>query len=59
MEDFVNDYLFDPTIGKLVSAALGIIAVIVVVRILQRVLSKYIRDSGGLVNYVHISIPCI
>jgi len=46
MEDFINKYLFDPTIGSLISAALGIIAVIVVVRILQRVLSKYIQDSS-------------
>jgi len=47
MEDFINKYLFDPTIGRLVSTALGIIAVIVVVRILQSVLSKYVQDSSN------------
>jgi len=46
MEDIINKYLFDPTIGRLVAAALGIIAVIIVVRILQRVLSKYVQDSS-------------
>ena len=47
MEDFINKYLFDPTIGRLVSVAFGIIVVIVVVRILQKVLSKYVQDSSN------------
>ena len=47
MEEFVSKYLFDPTIGSLVAATLGIIAVVVVVRILQRVLTKYIQDSSS------------
>jgi len=46
VEDFLNKYLFDPTIGRLVASAIGIIVVIVVVRIMQRLFSKYIRESG-------------
>ena len=46
MEDFIRKVLFDPTIGRLVSVVLGILAVIVVIRILHRMLSKYIQDSS-------------
>ncbi len=47
MEEFVNKYLLDPTVGRLVTAAIGIVVVVVVVRFLQRLSSKYIKDSNS------------
>ena len=46
MEDFLNRYLFDPTISRLIFAVVGILVVIVVVRIMQRMLSGYVQDSS-------------
>lgn len=46
MEDFINRYLFDPTISRLIFAGVGILVVIVVVRVLQRMLSRYVHDSN-------------
>ena len=46
MEDFINRYLFDPTISRLIFAAVGVLVVIIVVRVLQRMLSKYVQDGS-------------
>jgi len=46
MEEFTNKYLFDPTIGRLVSTAVGILLVLTLVRFLKGLLSKYVRDSS-------------
>ena len=46
MEELLNKYLFDPTIGRLVASVLGIIGVVIFVRIIHRLLSKYIQESG-------------
>jgi small-conductance mechanosensitive channel len=46
MEDFLSKYLYDPTISRLIFATVGILVVIVVVRVLQRMLSKYVQDSS-------------
>ena len=45
MENFVKDWLLDPTVGKLVAAAIGILVIVVVVRVLQRSSVRYIKDS--------------
>lgn len=45
MQEFMQKWLFDPTVGKLVSAALGIVLVYVVVRFLQRLVSRYVQES--------------
>ena len=46
MDEFINRYLFDPTISRLIFATLGLLVVIVVVRVLQKMLSKYVQDSS-------------
>ncbi|HID29849.1 MAG TPA: mechanosensitive ion channel [Desulfobacterales bacterium] len=45
MDNFVKDWLLDPTIGKLVAAAVGILVIVVIVRVLQRSSTRYIKDS--------------
>ena len=45
MNDFINKWLFDPTIGKIVTALLGIIIVVTIVRILQRTVSSRITQT--------------
>lgn len=44
MEDFVNKWLLDPTVGKLVTAVIAIIIVISLVRVLQKLIIKKIKD---------------
>lgn len=44
MPEFVNEWLFNPTVGKMVSAAIGITIVFAIVRFAQRSLSKHIGD---------------
>ena len=45
MNDFVNKWLLDPTVGKLVAAALAIIILIVLIKFFQKTLSKRIKDT--------------
>ena len=45
MENFIKEWLFDPTVGKLVGSAVGMFLIIVIVRFLQRSLTRYIKDS--------------
>jgi len=45
MEDFFKDWLFDPVVSKIIFAIVGILIISVVIRFLQRSLSRYIRDS--------------
>jgi small-conductance mechanosensitive channel len=45
MENFIKDWLFDPTVGKLLGAAMGMLVIIVIVRFLQRSLTRYIKDT--------------
>ena len=45
MENFVKDWLLDPTIGKLVAAAVGILVIVFIVRVLQRSSTRYIKDT--------------
>jgi small-conductance mechanosensitive channel len=46
VEELANKYLFDPTIGRLISTAVGILLVLILVRFLKGLLSKYVRDSS-------------
>lgn len=48
LQQFVESWLFDPTIGKLVSAAVAILIVMALVRILRGVLSRYIQEPDNL-----------
>ena len=45
MEDFLKEWLFDPVVSKIIFAIVGILVISVVIRFLQRSLSRYIRDS--------------
>ena len=44
MEEFVNKWLLDPTIGKMVTAVVAIIIVISIVRLLQKLIVKKVKD---------------
>ncbi len=45
MEDFFKNWLFDPTVSKIIFAIVGVLLISVIIRFLQRSLSRYIRDS--------------
>lgn len=45
MEEFVNKWLFDPTVGRLIFSIFAIMIVISVVRILQKLIVKKIKDT--------------
>ncbi|HSA93896.1 MAG TPA: mechanosensitive ion channel domain-containing protein [Terriglobales bacterium] len=45
MEELVRKWMYDPTVGKLVSALVGIALVYAVVRFLQRSVSRYVQES--------------
>jgi len=45
METFLKDWLFDPTVGKIIFAIVGVLLISVIIRFLQRSLSRYIKDS--------------
>ena len=45
MENFFKDWLFDPTVGKIIAAIVGVLVISIVIRFFQRSLSRYIKDS--------------
>lgn len=45
MEEFVNKWLFDPTVGKLISSIVAVMIVISFVRIIQKLIVKKIKDT--------------
>lgn len=45
MVEFINRWLFDPTVGKIVLSLIGILAINALVRFLRRSLANYIQDS--------------
>jgi len=46
MNGSLEKILFDPVIGKLITAVIGVLLVIVIVRIVQRAASRYIRETN-------------
>ena len=46
MEKFIEKWLFDPMIGKLITAVIGILVLIALIRVMQRVISRRIKDTG-------------
>jgi small-conductance mechanosensitive channel len=42
----LEKWLYDPTIGKLVTVLVGIVLVIIIVRFIQKILSKHIKDTN-------------
>jgi small-conductance mechanosensitive channel len=47
VEKFVMSWLFDPTVGKLVSTTVGILIVVALVRMSRRVLNRYVQEPGN------------
>jgi len=47
MEDFIRNWLLDPTVGKLVAAFIGILIISVAVRFFKRYLTGFIRDTDN------------
>ena len=45
MNDFVNKWLLDPTVGKIVTAVLAIVIIIALIKFVQKTLSKKIKDT--------------
>jgi len=45
MEEFISKWLFDPTVGKLVMAVLGIAVVYTIVHFLQRSVARYVEET--------------
>jgi small-conductance mechanosensitive channel len=45
METFFKDWLFDPTVSKIIFAVVGILLISVIIRFLQRSLSRYLKDA--------------
>ncbi|MDP2382812.1 MAG: mechanosensitive ion channel [Nitrospirota bacterium] len=48
MQQFVEGWLFDPTIGKLVSATVAILIVMALVRVGKGGVTRYIKEPGNL-----------
>ncbi|MGH7146718.1 MAG: mechanosensitive ion channel family protein [Nitrospiraceae bacterium] len=48
MEGFVEGWLFDPMVGKLVAITIGILIVIALVRVARGVLNHYVDEPGNL-----------
>ncbi len=45
LQDFIDRWLFDPVVGKLIATVFAIVVVLVVVRYTQRALGRYIEDA--------------
>jgi small-conductance mechanosensitive channel len=47
MEDIVKTWLLNPTVGRLIAAAIGLIVVYAIHRALQRAVSKYVAETAN------------
>lgn len=61
MEEFINKYLFDPTIGKIVSIFIGVAVIWVIVKTIQQKIFSKIKDNdnryrakklGGFIGFI-------
>lgn len=48
LQRFIESWLFDPTVGKLVSTTVTILVVFALVRVSRRVLNRYVQEPGNL-----------
>lgn len=48
LERFVERWLFDPTVGKLLSTTVAILIILALVRVSRRVLNRYVQEPGNL-----------
>lgn len=47
-QQFIESWLFDPTVGKLVSATAAILIVAILVRLLRGILNRYVQEPDNL-----------
>ncbi len=47
MTDFINQWLFDPTVGKFVSAFVGVLIIYVIFRFVRRRVTQAIKDADA------------
>jgi len=45
MQNFIETWLFDPTIGKFIVAVIGVLIVITISRLMKRSLSRFIKEN--------------
>jgi hypothetical protein len=50
MEDFIRKYLFDPTIGKIITVIIGVAVIWIFIKVIQRSLFSKIKDHD---NHYH------
>ncbi len=48
VQQFVESWLFDPTVGKLVSTLAAILVVMALVRLFKGILNRYVQEPGNL-----------
>jgi len=48
LQQFIESWLFDPTVGTLVSTIVAILILMALVRLLKGVLNRYVREPGNL-----------
>jgi len=48
MEQFVEGWLFDPTVGKFVAGTIGILIIVALVRAFRGILNHYVDEPGNL-----------
>lgn len=46
MEEFLNKYLFDPTISRIIATVVGVILIIIITRIIKNILIRRITDNS-------------
>lgn len=61
MQEFINKYLFDPTIGKIATVFAGIVVIWVIIKVIQRNIFSKIKDNdnryrakkfGGFIGFI-------
>jgi small-conductance mechanosensitive channel len=61
MQEFLNKYLFDPTIGKIITVLVGIAVIWIIIKVIQRNLFSKIKDNdnryrakkfGGFIGFI-------
>ena len=48
LQQFIESWLFDPTVGTLVSTIATLLILMALVRLLKRILNRYVREPGNL-----------
>ena len=46
MEEYVTRWLYDPVVGKVIAAVLGVLIVVSIIRLIQRALGRLVEDTS-------------